>query len=1086
MRLKSKIWLLTTTMVLLIMAVDVFFGWRSIETRIRTELEGQAKDIRGVLMAVRRVYHHQFIASGLPVNDKTVGFLPAYAVSRISRDFPNWSKSGLTFNNVSDRPRNPANQADSDELGAIAWFRAHPQEQERLTEIRKDGKSYFHYTAPIWTEKYCLHCHGQREQAPPSIAAAYDSAYGYQEGDLRGVMSIKVPADEMREREYGSWFSGFSYRLLGYIVLLLLLGIFLNRVVVVRLVRLKATATRLAEGDYGARLEVQGQDELARLAQTFNDMASAVEKHAAALAASEERFRIASESMRDAFILIEGEQGLVRWWNQAATDMFGYTREEVLDKALHYLILPQPDERQAMAHGLAHFARTGEGNVIGKTVELTAQHREGRTFPVELSVSALPLGGHWLALGMVRDISARRATEESNQRLLASLKALNELGSIPDMSLGERLRRALEIGCRLFSLDYGIISRVSDDKCTVIAHSCPPNTLEDGCVFPLSQTYCAIVLESGDVVGIPHVGASDYRERACYQSFGLESFIGVPIRVGSEIFGFLSFASRQIYHRPFDESDREFMELCARWVGAAIERHRARQNLEALVEQRTSELNSLFLALPDIYFRMRCDGTILDFRAGRNADLYVPPQAFMGKRAQDVLPKHVADKFRDGLARLGAGEEVVFEYDLTVGHSEQYFEARLLPLGEDQMVAVIRNITERRAMEEAREVALDEAERLARVRSEFLSNMSHEIRTPLNGVLGLAQIGCRQSEHGSKAHATFAQIVESGKILLRIVNDVLDFSRIEAGKLTVESLSVDLRKLLADAVTLVKEKASAKGLSVKVDVSPDLPARCLGDPLRLVQVLSELLANAVKFTAQGTVTLAAGRDGEGLFFRVSDTGIGMGDEQLKRLFLPFEQADGSSTRRFGGTGLGLAICQRLVTLMGGNVSVQSTPGQGSCFELRLPLRLASLALTEQGSAAVVGEEGGRRLKGCCLLVAEDNDINQIVLREMLEEEGASVTVVGDGRQALGRVAAEGMAAYDAVLMDIQMPVMDGFEATRRILTLAPDLPVIGQTAHAMAEERRKCFAVGMKDVIIKPILPEELVAVVLRHWRKTS
>jgi len=393
------------------------------------------------------------------------------------------------------------------------------------------------------------------------------------------------------------------------------------------------------------------------------------------------------------------------------------------------------------------------------------------------------------------------------------------------------------------------------------------------------------------------------------------------------------------------------------------------------------------------------------------------------------------------------------------------------------------DISQRKALDAARDQALAEAERLTRVKSEFLANMSHEIRTPLNGVLGLAQIGCRDSAGRDKASETFAKIVQSGKLLLGIINDILDFSKIEAGKLEIESLPVELLAVLREVTNLMNERAQAKGLAFRIRKAPDLPTVCKTDPVRLGQILINLLANAIKFTESGSVTLGIARDGEQLVFTVADTGIGMTPEQVARLFRPFEQADGSTTRRFGGTGLGLAITHRLLQLMDGNIRVDSQPGVGSCFEVRLPYIEANLEANPV-AAAGTAHESGLPLAGLNILVAEDNEVNQEVIRGLLTGDGANVILADNGRKAVECVLSLGGAAFNLVLMDIQMPEMGGHEATRRILELAPDLPIIGQTAHAFAEEKAACLAAGMVAHIAKPLDPDALVELILRYARR--
>ena len=506
--------------------------------------------------------------------------------------------------------------------------------------------------------------------------------------------------------------------------------------------------------------------------------------------------------------------------------------------------------------------------------------------------------------------------------------------------------------------------------------------------------------------------------------------------------------------------------------------------LERIVSQRTAELSRVLDAMPDRYFRMRRDGTVIDFRIGREEDMYTNGANLLGRRLEQLLPAPASGALQAAIDEAIATKDiVVVEYALPFPEGERHFEARTLPLGTDQVIMFVRNITDRHSLEADRERARLSAVALANAKSEFLANMSHEIRTPLNGLLGLAQIGLRETSD-SRTAANFAAILNSGRLLLGIVNDVLDFSKIEVGKLRVEQRPISPRALAEEAVALLRDRAIEKQISLELQFDPALPDRCMGDALRTQQVLVNLLSNAIKFTETGSVKAWVGTEpddkGPQVVYRVADSGIGIAPEHLAHLFDAFQQADTSTTRRFGGTGLGLAISRRLAELMGGDVQVRSESGAGSVFELRLPLYESAGNAPRRERDAAWGDSG-RRLDGVRVLVAEDNEVNQMVLERALEIEGAATTIVGDGRQAVNRVLADGREAYDVVLMDIQMPEMDGYEATRRILELAPDLPVIGQTAHAMLDERRDCLAAGMVDHIAKPIDFRHLVDMILRH-----
>jgi len=388
--------------------------------------------------------------------------------------------------------------------------------------------------------------------------------------------------------------------------------------------------------------------------------------------------------------------------------------------------------------------------------------------------------------------------------------------------------------------------------------------------------------------------------------------------------------------------------------------------------------------------------------------------------------------------------------------------------------------------------ARDEAEAALRFKSSFLANMSHEIRTPLNTIIGMTQLALR-NEPDQKQCDYLNKISASGEHLLGVIDDILDFSKIEAGKLILENSNFDLDQIRQTLVNLVAWKAADKRLAVVFDFAPDIPPRLCGDALRLNQILINYINNAIKFTEQGEIVVRARKlheqeDSVLLRFEVRDTGIGISDEQKKTLFQPFQQADTSTSRRYGGTGLGLVISKRLAGLFGGEVGVDSEPGRGSCFWLTARLGKAELppaAAPGGGDHAhqVTGNHAVAALQGARILLAEDHPFNQQVAIEFLESAGATVCSANNGEEALDLLR---KGEFDCVLMDAQMPVMDGLEATRMIRAdaILRHLPVIAMTANASGEERDRCLAAGMDDFISKPFKPANLYTT-LAQWVRT-
>ena len=443
-------------------------------------------------------------------------------------------------------------------------------------------------------------------------------------------------------------------------------------------------------------------------------------------------------------------------------------------------------------------------------------------------------------------------------------------------------------------------------------------------------------------------------------------------------------------------------------------------------------------------------------------------------------------------AQLASGEpiEVVRELVRRDGSS---FWCRMLAKAVDPThptkggtIWIVEDITERRQIDHALASARDAAEAASRAKSAFLANTSHEIRTPLNGLLGLARMAMQDGLDGTQRQQYLHQIVDSAQSLASIITDILDLSKIEAGKITLEAVPFDLRDTLTALHHTYLALSEAKGLELVLRISGDLPAVVMADPVRVRQILSNFLTNALKFTEAGRVRLEACVSEQGrIRLVVADTGCGIDSATQQRLFTPFTQADDSTTRRFGGTGLGLSICRELAELMGGEVGVISQPAVGSLFWAELPLPTAAAGLSAEDTLA----DDLDALRGQRVLMVEDNPVNMMIGVALLEQWGVSVAQAVDGRlaiEAVEQATAQGRP-FDVVLMDVQMPEMSGHEAARRLRERhsAQALPIIALTAAALVSEREQAISAGMNDFLTKPIdtrkLHEALVRYGARH-----
>jgi len=734
------------------------------------------------------------------------------------------------------------------------------------------------------------------------------------------------------------------------------------------------------------------------------------------------------ESSDDAILAVSLD-GTILSWNRGAEKLFGYTGQEIIGQKIAILAPPgRSDEPRQFLE------RVQKGGAV-TSLDTVLIRKGGRAIDVLLSVSPIRnsagevTGVSAIAHDIAKRVQAERKLRESEERFRIMADGCPKAMWVTDAGGGILfVNRAYREFCG------STYDQVAGHRWQSLIH--PEDAPEYLAAFQRA------VREHGPFQAEVRVRRADGQWR------WLVSHAEPRFAPDGEFLGHVGLSP--------DITEREQAE-------------QALQTSEEKFRQFAENIREVFWMMTPAAGEVLYVSPVYEHVWGRSCEsLYRDPMAW----AEAIHPDDQQRAHAQFVRQL-QGESVDSEYRiLTPGGREKWIRDRAFPIRDQagqliRVAGIAEEITERKQYEEQLIRARENADAANQAKSRFLANMSHEIRTPMNGVMGMTQLLLQTSlTVEQQRYATVAQT--SAKAVLTLIDDILDLSKIEARKVALENRSFHLGRTVEGVIELLRTQAGAKGLDLRCQVSPGIPPYLSGDPYRLRQVLTNLTANAIKFTGRGEVTLDAAPETQGggtatVRFTIIDTGIGMRPDQAATLFQPFAQADVSTTRIYGGTGLGLAICKHLVEMMGGAIGVDTREGAGSTFWFTAVFGLAPDPPPGQGESTICRTPRGTRAR---ILLAEDNVTNREVALLQLHKLGYHAGAVTNGAEAVEKVQQGG---YDLVLMDCEMPVMDGFEAARRIRLLHSGIPIVAITASAMAEDRKRCLHAGMNDFVAKPV-----------------